>query len=591
MWRTELASIPASAGSNRTKQLDCAGVLEGQLEEVCIAALTSKRDSRYRVFDMTWQRSYHVGGAAGGAIGGAIVGAVGGAVGGAVCTVGGVMQGVAGILSLNKEWIKEGLFHTGLGIGGITFGLPIGMFAGSDMGGDHRPWGIYTSDTINEKWKQQVAMFYVSKMDPAKLAAELVQPINSAVNKAEKGFDAAIKNYEQKVKLRQTLQKHLSAVQEMRQRLAEVETATAILARRVAAAAVAGGGAADNSTLATLLGVLRTKAVGMETWYTCGLESPCWALSAAFAELSWREVQGSHSNYRLATLDDEAAARNFVAGRLLCDVKSLFDASSMPRAAPGVGAGNGYVLSRVELIENEAVTRRFGMDIERILQRRTGVSGSGPWDKPVLDDGEKLGWLKRLRDSFLPSDIKNTEGETSARANIVLAWHGTTEAENDLENCTAHSICQLGLADLASREDRGFFGRGCYTTLQAWYAAGYATGVLSTSGANMPNSNDEFVLLLCVVVVGNAYVISRATDYQRSDGSTCDYNKFDFRYPDGQSDVGKDLEVGFDAHFAPISTSDKCEIPRGSQKPDADELVVKSESQVLPLCKVYFKVR
>jgi hypothetical protein len=486
--------------------------------------------------------------------------------------------------------------------------------AGKD-GADARPWDRVIEDgspdpTIGTAFQRKVGEFYAGKVDCAKLAAHAMAPLRRAVAQAEEAFALVLDGYRRKVQLRHQLQGCYEAVGAVRRRLGEVETAGAMLARRVAAVGAAGvemgagaGGSEGNTQLpppppelACLLAELRARAVSVEPWYTCEPDPPYWLLSPSLAELPcWQDVAGDRTPYRLADLNDATTAGNFVAERLLCSVRSLFEATSAP---PGVGggggvAGAGYELTRVQLIDNRPSTTRFSVHLEGTLMRRTGRAGGGFWDQPAVDDGEKPAWLDRLKGAFLPSGIgRAPRVGGSGKANIVLAWHGTSEDEADPGRSVVHSICQLGLADLASREDRGFFGRGCYTTLQAWYAAMYATGALASDAApRPPNGDGEYVMLLCAVAVGNAYVVSRATDYRRPDGSGCEFNKFDFRYPDGVGDTGKDLEVGFDAHFAPISTESGFQLPQAHGQPDADELVVKSDAQVLPLCKVYFKRR
>merc|ERR1712183_812090 len=112
---------------------------------------------------------------------------------------------------------------------------------------------------------------------------------------------------------------------------------------------------------------------------------------------------------------------------------------------------------------------------------------------------------------------------------------------------------------------------------------------------NQPNSKGEYVLFLCSVVVGNVYIISRETDYTDTvDGDTRPtiFNKYDYRYPDGVEKAGRALKAGFDAHYACVSEKLHYHVPACGRTDsiDCDELVVKDEKQIMPICKVYFKV-
>ena len=62
--------------------------------------------------------------------------------------------------------------------------------------------------------------------------------------------------------------------------------------------------------------------------------------------------------------------------------------------------------------------------------------------------------------------------------------------------------------------DSGYFGAGVYLTPQAGYACDYASGA-SGHEPRPQNDSREWVLLLCADVLGNAYPVSRRTDYDR----------------------------------------------------------------------------
>ena len=86
------------------------------------------------------------------------------------------------------------------------------------------------------------------------------------------------------------------------------------------------------------------------------------------------------------------------------------------------------------------------------------------------------------------------------------------------------------------------------------------------------------MVLLCWVVVGNVYPITRRTDYP--DGSdTCTFF----------GDEGRALKPGFNAHCAAISVDDGYQAATNVPAADYDEIVVQGPAQVLPQYRVYFR--
>jgi len=151
-----------------------------------------------------------------------------------------------------------------------------------------------------------------------------------------------------------------------------------------------------------------------------------------------------------------------------------------------------------------------------------------------------------------------------------------------------------------------FFGSGIYITPNIQYAAKYSMGHYTLHSSTHLN---EYTILLCVVVVGLTYPISRKTDYTYPDCyDTYSVSRFHFAHPIPEEAVvkakegdfslvtvamkkrhDKALEAGFDSHFVCVSPRKKYQAVQVGSEENLFELVVKEEAQVLPLAVVYVK--
>lgn len=160
----------------------------------------------------------------------------------------------------------------------------------------------------------------------------------------------------------------------------------------------------------------------------------------------------------------------------------------------------------------------------------------------------------------------------------MLLWHGTTDANAD-------NICKGGFAARIRSTDSGYFGGpAVYLTPQAEYAEKYATGEFTNdAGACAP---DAICMLLCWVVVGGVYVITREGDYPLG---ACT-SRF---YCVGDTSKEK-FQPGYDAHFVTVDKAMKFQAAEvidggGMEGRLFDEVVVREETQVLPAFKVMFR--
>jgi len=170
---------------------------------------------------------------------------------------------------------------------------------------------------------------------------------------------------------------------------------------------------------------------------------------------------------------------------------------------------------------------------------------------------------------------------TNDKIKVVQTWVGITSTNVEI-------VCHTGLADIRVT-DKGYFGAGIYSTLQADYARVYSEGSRFYGIPSIPpNPDGEHCLLLCWVAVGNVYPISKS-DYGRNLPFSNFYHQ----------DNGLALNPGFDSHCACVSRDDKLlqaakfnnDTEKFDQDPKTlvDEIVVKESSQILPYCRVYYK--
>jgi hypothetical protein len=302
-------------------------------------------------------------------------------------------------------------------------------------------------------------------------------------------------------------------------------------------------------------------------------------------ELEWRRDGVDHEGKSLRYAD--VRTNGAQSGSLWLELRRYFGLSLTPHTVPAFRpTPPSYLFTRAVAVDNDSLRAKLGVKLRDLAQRR-GDGAAGVFNRQWEDDGEKAGVYARMSGLVLRRENK---------AKVLLMWHGCSEF-------AAASICRGGVADLRLT-DGGYFGSGVYLTPQAAYACDYASGANVDGGPYPSNERGEWVLLLCAVVVGNVYPISRRTDYDRpNDRSNLSVSDFHCAHPvataaDLKKRDDKALKSGFDAHWIAIDRRDlkgQCAVPSaapdGAVRPEADELVVKEEAQVLPLLKVYFTKR
>ena len=236
-----------------------------------------------------------------------------------------------------------------------------------------------------------------------------------------------------------------------------------------------------------------------------------------------------------------------------------------------------YEFVRVDLIKNKNSDDLFKARIRKLQRQRENAAKnklfntSGILDADGNVDEVKQAGLLRMKTYFAENKFQTT----LEHVNLMFVWHGCPSED------VGRAISETGFADL-SITDAGYFGRGVYTTPQVKYA----------SDVYAKRADDGLkCLIFAVVAVGNTYILSRKTDYEKVDGSPVPMCRFDCRYghPPGESGDGKALKKnGFDSHF--VSISAKAGYQADDVEPEFDEIVT-HESQVLPLCRVVIRAK
>jgi hypothetical protein len=168
--------------------------------------------------------------------------------------------------------------------------------------------------------------------------------------------------------------------------------------------------------------------------------------------------------------------------------------------------------------------------------------------------------LSVLREKFISEREPGTDHVVT---NMFYSFHGTSDEG-------AEAICRNGLVAVRST-DAGYFGSGCYSTLNIEYAIGYARGDYVPG----KRKSGPFKVIMFACSVAMAYPVTREVDY--SPGGNGFSNLF-----------GRPLKPGFDCHVVCVNAAS------GFQAVDRDrcdyvEVVIDQESQMLPVAVLWFE--
>jgi hypothetical protein len=225
----------------------------------------------------------------------------------------------------------------------------------------------------------------------------------------------------------------------------------------------------------------------------------------------------------------------------------------------------GYQLVRVDAIRQESHRIAGYESRQKVLQGLRKDGGSAFNFLTSSMSAEQLHTLGALRERFL----ERSPAATPQAPHVVYAFHGTRVELMD-------SICRNGI--VAMREtDSGYFGLGCYTTLNIEYAARYAHGEFDAPAPRVRTAHptdQAYPIIMAAVSVGMCYPVTPGVDYSKRG--------------DGMSDfLGLPLKKGFDCHCAAVCAPSFQ--AANHDKMQYMELVVDQEVQVLPVAVLWVR--
>jgi hypothetical protein len=227
----------------------------------------------------------------------------------------------------------------------------------------------------------------------------------------------------------------------------------------------------------------------------------------------------------------------------------------------------GFRLSSVQaVVHNEGYYAGFVNKQERLTGQRQGGGEYFNFATNRFTRKQKR-VLSALRDNY-----QETAPNASPKATRTFyCFHGPR-----LEH--VESICRTGMVATGAL-DSGFFGCGCYSTLNIEYAVRYARGDFDPSNKpRAPPANGLFPVIMFAASVSMAYPITPFVDYGHVEG-----------VPRGCSDYfGRPLKRGFDCHVVCVNQSN------GWQAVNRDmcqyvEIVIEQEIQMLPIAVLWFE--
>lgn len=173
---------------------------------------------------------------------------------------------------------------------------------------------------------------------------------------------------------------------------------------------------------------------------------------------------------------------------------------------------------------------------------------------------QQLHVLSMLRDRFQ----EQAPGSGNRSVNTLYCYHGPKREH-------VASICKNGLV-ATSALDSGYFGHGCYSTLNIEYAAKYARGDFDGAGRRY-SPDGRYPVIMFAASVGMAYPVTPDVDYGNGSGTS------DF--------FGKPLKSGFDCHVICVNQANGFQaVDRASCQ--YVELVIAQQAQLLPIAVLWF---
>jgi hypothetical protein len=176
--------------------------------------------------------------------------------------------------------------------------------------------------------------------------------------------------------------------------------------------------------------------------------------------------------------------------------------------------------------------------------------------------------LSALRQQF----HERAPGTPSHAPHTFYSFHGPRR-ENLESMCSTGTVATRGL-------DAGYFGSGCYSTLNIEYAVRYIKGDFDKpeSPPRTRPADGKYPVIMFSCCVGLAYPITPDTDYGNVEGipeGFCDY-------------YGRPLKRQFDCHVACVNQGSGFQAV-GREHCQYVEVVIADESQMLPVAVLWFE--
>jgi hypothetical protein len=236
--------------------------------------------------------------------------------------------------------------------------------------------------------------------------------------------------------------------------------------------------------------------------------------------------------------------------RLMCQVGGSW--------REGLAAVAGFRPALVEAIAHDNATYT-AYDARRTKLTSLRLKGGDHFNFPTRDfNSQQLHVLSVLREQFIERPPREV--------NTVYCFHGPRLEHVD-------SICKNGMVSVR-KMDAGYFGSGCYFTLNIEYALRYAKGHFDEI-PRAPPADGRYPVIMFAAWIGMAYPVTPDTDYSNGPDQPSNY-------------FGRPLKPGFDCHVVCVNQSSGFQSVNRSECQYA-ELVMDQESQMLPIAVLWFE--
>jgi hypothetical protein len=225
----------------------------------------------------------------------------------------------------------------------------------------------------------------------------------------------------------------------------------------------------------------------------------------------------------------------------------------------------GFNLVGVQAVKH-SVERTGGYQDKLTRMSNNRKTGLPYFNFPLREqlDKDQLHVLDALRSQFQ----ERAPGTDPRGANTFYSFHGC-RAEH------VQNVCENGIVGTQSTDD-GYFGSGCYSTLNVEYAARYARGDFDDPPTVRQTPTGRYPVIMFACAVAMAYPVT-PKNYGNADGIPIGFSDF----------FARPLKQGFDCHVICVNES------TGFQavcRLDCHYVeVVMAEAQMLPVAVLWFE--